>query len=156
MQDHPDPALRPHKEDPGTPELLKLVLPKSAVNKKAILAKHREEKQQEAEDKQREKAWVNMIKQAEVFELAAQKKAEEKNIKTAAKAAAKALVKDWMAEVKNQGNKKVEVLKHCEKKKAAAAKRKPSTHHKETGYPKNIFLCNILIYIYMQYLLIIT
>ena len=44
LEDKPVTNIKPHAEDPGTPELIALQLPKNAIDRKTILRKHRETK----------------------------------------------------------------------------------------------------------------
>lgn len=55
LEDEPATDIKPHAEDPGTPELIALQLPKHAVDRKSILRQHRERKlsQQNMLDQQR-------------------------------------------------------------------------------------------------------
>ena len=44
LQDLPQPDIAPHAEDPGTPELLSMILPKNSFCRKGVLAMHRNNK----------------------------------------------------------------------------------------------------------------
>ena len=51
MQDEVDTSIKPHAEDPGTPDLISMQLPQGSINRKAVLQMHREMKRQHPVDR---------------------------------------------------------------------------------------------------------